>query len=221
MLLTQEKLPCYQDILLSLDYRKRLEKIARKYTRGTRLSWEDAVQTAYLKVLLVVQARKFWTGSTQQFYRWAITVARYVIIDFVRKETLRNCQSLDSHIPGTELSLLDTIPDEFNTLDAAERADLILRAIEAIHQLDKYYPQRKYLPLWQRKVDGKTQNQIADELNISQGEISKRWQELIERIAELLGLLETKHIKQKIQENHYSKTVYHQSITLTSTIWRK
>ncbi|MBW4643873.1 MAG: sigma-70 family RNA polymerase sigma factor [Goleter apudmare HA4340-LM2] len=206
MLLQQESLSAYQEVMLSLSYRQRLEKIARKYTRGTSLSWEDAVQTAHLKVFLAFQAGKFRQGSVEQFYYWAIAVARCVIIDSVRRESLRKCQSLDDNIPGTDMSLLETIPDELSTLDAIERADLILQARESIYQLDKCYPHRNYLKLWQGKVDGKTQIQIATELRISQGEVSKRWQELLGRIAELLGVLEIKDMKNKLQRSRQQKT---------------
>jgi len=201
MLLEQESLSVYQEILLRLDYRQRLEKIARKYTRGTGLSWEDAFQIAHLKVFLAFQAGKFRQGSVEEFYYWAVAVARCAIIDFVRKESLRKYQSLDDNLPGTDMPLLDTIPDEFSTLDAIERADLILKALESIYKLDKCYPHLNYLKLWQGKVDGKTQTQIAAELRISQGEVSKRWQELVKRIAELLGLLEIKDMKHKLRKN--------------------
>lgn len=211
MLLEQELLSSYQGILVSVDYQQRLEKIARKYTRGTGLSWEDAFQTAYLKVFSALQAGKFREGSLEQFYPWAVAVARCVIIDFVRKESLRKSQSLDDNIPGTDMSLLDTIPDEFSTLDATERADLIVKALESIYQLDKCYPHRNYLKLWQGKVDGKTQTQIAAELRISQGEVSKRWQELLGRITELLGLLEIKDVKEKQLEARQQKTAYKRS----------
>ncbi|GBE92658.1 sigma-70 family RNA polymerase sigma factor [Nostoc cycadae] len=206
MLLEQELLSSYEETLIRLDYRQRLEKIARKYTRGTGLSWEDASQIAYLKVFVAFQAGKFRQGTVEQFYYWAVAVARCVIIDFVRKESLRKCQSLDDNIPGTDMSLLDTISDEFSTLDAIERADLIMKTLESIYQLDKYYPHRNYLKLWQAKVDSKTQTQIATELRISQGEVSKRWQELLGRIAESLGLVEIKDIKKKLQKTRQQKT---------------
>ena len=211
MLLEQESLSSYRDILLRSEYRQRLEKIARKYTSGTGLSWEDAFQTAYLKVFLALQAAKFREGNIEQFYYWAIAVARCVIIDFVRRESLRKCKSLDDNIPGTDMSVLDTIPDEYSTLDATERADLILKALESIYQLDKRYPHRNYLKLWQGKVDGKTQTQIAAELRISQGEVSKRWQELLVRIAELLGLLEIKDLQEKQLRYRQQKTAYNRS----------
>ncbi|WP_414563894.1 MULTISPECIES: sigma-70 family RNA polymerase sigma factor [unclassified Anabaena] len=212
MLLEQETLSSYQEVLLRLDYRQRLEKIARKYTKGTGLSWEDAFQIANLKVFLAFQAGKFRQGSVQQFYYWAIAVARCVIIDSVRKENRQRCQSLDDNIPGTNISLLDTIPDEFCTLDAIERADLILKALESIYQLDQCYPSRNYLKLWKGKVDGKTQSQIAAELNISQGAVSKRWQELLGRITELLGLSEIQEIKDNLQKKCHQNLVNHRSV---------
>ncbi|MBD2593892.1 sigma-70 family RNA polymerase sigma factor [Nostoc spongiaeforme FACHB-130] len=211
MLLEQELLSSYEETLINLDYRQRLEKIARKYTRGTGLSWEDAYQIAYLKIFVAFQAGKFRQGNREQFYYWAVAVARCVIIDFVRKESLRKCQSLDDNIPGTDISLLDTIPDEFSSLDAIERADLIVKTLESIYQLDKSYPHRNYLKLWQGKVDGKTQTQIAAELSISQGEVSKRWQELSGRIAELLGLLELQEMKDNLQKIRQKKTAYNRS----------
>ncbi|MBC1236369.1 sigma-70 family RNA polymerase sigma factor [Nostoc sp. 2RC] len=212
MLLQQESLSSYQEILLKLDYRQRLEKIARKYTRGTSLSWEDALQIAHLKVFLAFQAGKFRQGNVKEFYYWAIAVARCAIIDSVRKESLRKYQSLDDNLPGTDMSLLDTIPDEFSTLDAIERADLIVKALESIDKLDKCYPHLNYLKLWQGKVDGKTQTQIAAELKISQGEVSKRWQELLKQIAELLGLLEIKNMKDKLQKKYQHQTSQRRSI---------
>ena len=96
-------------------------------------------------------------------------------------------------------------------LEATERADLILKAIEAIYQLDQQYPHQNYLKLWQGKIDGKTQTQLASELRISQSEISKRWQELLGRIAECLGLFKVEDVKRKLQETHQHKREYNRS----------
>ncbi|MBD2564826.1 MULTISPECIES: RNA polymerase sigma factor [Nostoc] len=197
-MLSQQQSECYyQEILRDSYYCHKLEQIARKYTRDTSLSWEDALQAVHLKVFQTIQAGKFQSREVEQFYHWAFTVAKCEVIDFVRKEKLRNCQSLDCAIPDTDIFLLDTIPDEYNVLDAAERADLIIQAVEAIHQLDQKFPHQKYLKLWQGKINEKTQTQIANELGVSQSEVCKRWQELVERIAETLGLLKFENLKQK------------------------
>ncbi|MBW4612235.1 MAG: sigma-70 family RNA polymerase sigma factor [Desmonostoc vinosum HA7617-LM4] len=202
-MISKQQSECYYlELLCDSCYRQKLEKIARKYTRGTGLSWEDAVQAAHLKVLQVIQDAKFRQGGIEQFFAWVVVVTKYEILDFVRKESLRNCQSLDCSIPGTDITLLDTIPDEFNTLEATERADLVVKAIEAIYQLHQSHPQQQYLQLWLEKVDGKTQTQIAAKLGVSQSEISKRWQELVGRIAQMLGLLEFEDVKQQNQKLH-------------------
>jgi RNA polymerase sigma factor (sigma-70 family) len=211
-MISKQQSECYyQELLRDWYYCQKLEKIARKYTKNTSLSWEDAVQVSHLKIFQAVQAGKFKEGGVEQFYHWATTVAKCEMIDFVRKEKLRNCQSLDCNIPQTDIPLLDTIPDEYNALDALERADLIIQAIEAIHQLDQSYPHQQYLQLWQSKIDEKTQTQLAAELGISQSEVCKRWQELVERIAEALGLLEFEGVKRKHQVTCKQKTIRERS----------
>lgn len=174
-------------------------KIARKYTRGSLISWEDAAQTAMIKVYEAVNAGKFRQGGSAEFQRWATVVGRYEILNFIKKENLRHHQSLDTTIPGTDLSLIETIADEFNLLDAVTRADLIIQAKQAILYLDSCYRDRGYLQLWQLKLAGKSQTQQASALGISQGEVSKRWKELVKHIAQELGLLEPETVKREQQ----------------------
>ncbi|WP_341531900.1 sigma-70 family RNA polymerase sigma factor (plasmid) [Nostoc sp. UHCC 0302] len=211
-MLSQQQSECYyEEILHDSYYCHKLEQIARKYTKEISLSWEDAVQAVHLKIFQTIQAGKFQSRELEQFYHWAFTVAKCEVIDFVRKERLRNYQSLDCTIPETDIALLDTIPDEYNILDAAERADLIIKAVEAIYQLDQKYPYQKYLKLWQGKIDEKTQTQIATDLGVSQSEVCKRWRELVERIAEALGLFKFENVKQKQQAIDKQKTTHEYS----------
>lgn len=196
--LTVEPHP-YERLLIVLEHCQRIERIARKQTRGTTIAWEDAAQVAQLKVLQAVREGKFRQGGAVEFYRWAATVARFEIIDLIRKEKYRHGVSLDAAIPGTDLLLSDTIPDEFNALDSLERTDLVLRSLEAIRELDQRCPERSYLELWQGQVQGKKQTQLAMELGLSQGEVSKRWKELVGKVAEALGLLHSETIQQERQ----------------------
>jgi RNA polymerase sporulation-specific sigma factor len=192
---------CFDRLLLQT-----IERIARKQTRGTRVSWEDAQQVAYEKVLQATQAGKFRKGGVEEFYHWAATVARFAIIDLVRHEQQFHCQSLDQNIPGTDVPLSETIADEFNLSDAFERADLVLKAIEAIALLNRLHPDRAYLQLWQGRVEGKSQAQLAAELGVTQGAISKRWKELCHNIAQILGLLQVDAVKQELGQIHQQKT---------------
>jgi RNA polymerase sigma factor (sigma-70 family) len=199
----------YEQFLIDSEHQQRLVRIARKQTAGSPIDWEDAVQIAQMKVLQALRSGKFRQGEPADFYRWAATVARFEIIDLVRKAKINPCSSLDATLPDTNLAVLDTIADEFE-FDAAEtleRADLVLRAIAAITTLDRQYPQRGYQILWNGQVAGTKQAQLAAEIGITQGEVSKRWQELVGQVAEVLGLFSTCDIKQEQEKRRKQKTV--------------
>lgn len=194
-----------EQLLIDSKYREIVEKIARKHTRNSSMSWEDAAQTAHIKVFRMVQAGKFCSHQANNFYCWAATVARNAVIDFVRKETLRNCPSLDKAIPGTDVSLLDTVADKFDLLEAVERADIVIVAKEAIKKLAQLYPEREYLKLWQGLLEGKKQTQLALDLQITQSEVSRRRKELLQRVAEELGLLQPEAIEKEQKQARKSK----------------
>lgn len=184
---------------IDATHQQLIAKIARKYCYA---NWEDAVQTAMMKVYEAVKAGKFHQGGIAEFQRWVTVVAKYEILNFVKKESLRSHQSLDARITGTDVCLVDTIADEFNLLEAVARADLVIKAKQAIINLDSLYPKCGYLKLWKLMVAGKTQTEQASALGVSQGEVSKRWQELVRRVARELGLLEP--IKRKQQKSALS-----------------
>jgi RNA polymerase sigma factor (sigma-70 family) len=187
----------YESLLAAPDHQQRIKRIARKQTRGTTIDWEDAAQAAQIKILQALRQGKFHQGEPEAFYRWATTVARFEIIDLVRKEQHRRHTSLDAALPGTDLARLDTIADEFNAADNLERTDLVLRAIAAITELDQRHPDRGYLILWQGQVAGKKQTQLAADLGVTQGEVSKRWRELVGQVAAALGLVASTAVKRQ------------------------
>lgn len=194
-----------EELLLYREHQQRVERIARKNTRGSIVSWEDAAQDAHVKVLQAARSRRFCWGSVREFYCWAAVVAHNEIIDIVRREQRRQEQllskSLDQLIPGTDIFLRETIADDFNLSDAVEHADLVLKAAEVIATIEQRYPSRGYLKLWSSRVQEKTQQQIAAELGVTQGEISKRWKELSGRITDELGLLQTEDVKRQSKAN--------------------
>jgi RNA polymerase sigma factor (sigma-70 family) len=196
----------YDRLLKSVEYRYTIEKIARKNTRGTSLSWEDAAQTAHEKIVLAIQSNKFQYGGVDEFYRWSATIAHCTVIDLVRREKLRHHSSLDASIPNTDTPLVDTIADPLNLWEAVEQAELCFKINAVIQKLDQQYPERGYLKLWEAKILGKRQTQIAVELNIKQGTVSKRWKELVQAVATTLELLETTMIHQKLNESRESSS---------------
>jgi RNA polymerase sporulation-specific sigma factor len=193
-----------EQLLSNPTHRQRVERIARKYTTGTSISWEEAAQEAHLKILQAATNGKFREGGVREFYSWAAAIAQNAIIDIVRKEKRRRggwiWESLDKQIPGTDMTLWETIADDFNLSDAVELADLVLKVREAIETIDQRYPKKGYLKLWKGMVQENDQSQLAAELGVSRSEISKRRKELLGRIAEHLGLLQPEQVKRELQD---------------------
>jgi hypothetical protein len=186
----EQLLSPYEKFLNTPQYEWTIKRIAQKQTRETSISWEDAKQTVDCKILLATRAGKFYQGGLEQFCHWAALVAKHEIRRMVAIEKAKQscCQSLDQHLPGTDLSLSEAIADPHNLFDSLERADLVMKALEAIVELDKCYPECGYLKLWEGLKQGKSQSQIAASLGVKQPEVSKRRKELIQGVAESLGL---------------------------------
>jgi RNA polymerase sigma factor (sigma-70 family) len=164
----------------------RITQIAHKQTRCTTVDWQDALQTAQLKLVKGLRAGKF-TGTEAEFDRWALTVAKFAIIDLVRSSMRHHTQSID-RLSEENLAIIDTLTNFDDELDNIESADFAWQVRERVLAFDRLYPTRCYYRLWQGKVDDLTQSEIAQELGLSQGTISKRWQELIAHLALELGM---------------------------------
>ena len=80
-----------------------------------------------------------------------------------------------------------------------ERADLVLKVREAIEIIDRRYPKKNFLQLWQGLVGEKTQSQLAAELGVKQGEVSKRRRELSIRVGNELGLLNVERVEGELR----------------------
>lgn len=189
---------------IDIELKKIIEKIAKKRTRGTKITWEDAAQTAYMKIWEAYKANKF-KGTKNQFLRWSAAVAKFAIIDLVRKEKKNSLVSLDSNVPGTNITLIENISDRFDLMDALERADLIVHIKNTVVKLDERFPKKGYLALYEKLVQGEKNTQIARERGITQGTISKRKWDLIKLIAEELSLLEIKNLKQQDKSRSQSQ----------------
>ena len=203
-----------EQLLVDSKYRQLIERIARKYAaQNHSIDWQDAAQTAHIKVLQGMKTGKFSRQEVQEFYPWAATVARNAVIDFVRREKKRNHQSLNKNLIGTNIPLLDTIADEFDLWDVVERANLVIKARQIIKKLALSYPKREYLKLWQGLIQGKNQTQLALDLGITQGQVSRRRKELLKHLAQELELLEPEAIKQEQHKTRKSKVARKRSQT--------
>jgi RNA polymerase sigma factor (sigma-70 family) len=168
---------------------QRIEQIARKQTRGSTIDWEDARQAAQTKLLKVIDQGKFRQGDRDGFYRWAMTVAKYEIIDLVRKEQRHCCRSLDQPIADSDLTWVDTVADPLDAFDSVAQAELVMQVRTAIATLDRQYPHKQFRALWQAYLKGQNQTELAATLGISQSAVSKRWKEFVQRMGEQLGVM--------------------------------
>jgi RNA polymerase sigma factor (sigma-70 family) len=178
----------YEARLTAPQHLHGIAQIARKQTQGTRVDWQDASQAAQLKLITAVRAGKFSGGGIADFHRWAMTVAKYEIIDLVRKSRYRDGESIDRLLYGEGQTILDTLADPIDTMTILERRDLLESIDRAVCHLDRLFPERQYARLWACKLNERTQTAIAKELGITQGAVSKRWQELLAKLLIELGI---------------------------------
>jgi RNA polymerase sigma factor (sigma-70 family) len=176
-------------LLADPSHIQRIEQIARKQTRGTTIDWEDARQAAQTKLLKVIAQGKFRQGDRDGFYRWAMTVAKYEMIDLVRKEQRRHCSSLDQPIADSDLTVMDTVADPLDAFDSLAQAELVMQVRTTIAALDRQYPTKRFLEIWQAHLQGQNQTEIATTLGISQSAVSKRWKEFVQLLGEQLGVM--------------------------------
>ncbi len=189
-------------------YRLRVEIIARQKTVSTWLHWEDAVQEVHIHILKVMGDRCFRWGGEKEFYRWLDRVAENKIRSLLRQEYRKNKwlgRSLDQTLPGTNIKLKDSLADEFNLADTVEFADTIAQVAEAVKKIDQQQPKKKFLKLWQGLRQERKQGELAQELQVKQGEISKRRQELLRLVAAELGLVNFGQVKQELQAMRQGK----------------
>jgi RNA polymerase sigma factor (sigma-70 family) len=168
------------------EHLRRITQIAHKQTRCTNVEWQDALQTAQLKLVKGLRAGKF-TGTEAEFDRWALTVAKFAIIDLVRSSMRHHTRSIDQ-LSEDNLAIIDTLTNVDDGLANIESADLVWQVRERVLSLDRLYPTRSYYRLWLGKVNDQTQAEIAQELGLTQSTISKRWQDLIAQLALELGM---------------------------------
>jgi RNA polymerase sigma factor (sigma-70 family) len=165
--------------------RKIAPQIARKQTRDTHISWEDALQTAYTKLWQATTQDRFRHGTPDDYCRWAARVCAYAIKDHLGHSQQQPHHSLDQPIAGTDIPLVETLTYEFDSLDAIDRADLLSAILDLLTDLDRPKLQPIYLPLWQSLLMGKTQKQIAQELDLSPTYICRHWKEIQAAVAKL------------------------------------
>jgi RNA polymerase sigma factor (sigma-70 family) len=160
-------------------------QIARKQTRNTPILWEDAAQAAYAKLWQATRDGKFRHGNLEDYCHWAARVCCFAILDFLQHSHNRQHLSLDQWLPGTEVPLVDTLVDEFNAMDALERAERLLNILNIITDLDRQHSTTIYTTIWNSLLLGKKQKEIAQDLKMGTSDISRYVKKIRERVAQI------------------------------------
>ena len=67
--------------------------------------------------------------------------------------------------------------------DIAVKKDILQRIVDSVYETDKKFPEKQYAKLYNLRFDnGFTQKEIAEELNLSQAEVSKRLFKLMNEV---------------------------------------
>lgn len=108
--------------------------------------------------------------------------------------TPTNTTSLDAAPTVIDYSKVEIIyePMDINNTpeDSAIQKEILQKIVDTVTQIDKEFPEKNYLQIYfDRYEKGMTQNEIAEELNLSQSEVSKRLFKLMDKVKKEFGFI--------------------------------
>lgn len=166
----------------------------KKYTDNEDL-FDDFFNETYKRSFLIMKTVK--NDASLEFYLRKIVTTSIIT---VLKDSGRVKRTSEGFIPTKEESLDEVIKTTYNKYsnisinydivdlrDGPEeiviKKDLLRSLVDTVAIASTTNPAKQYMELYQmRYIKGLTQKQIAQELNLSQGEVSKRLMELMEEV---------------------------------------
>lgn len=139
---------------------------------------------------LVSAANRFESDKGYEFSTWAIACIKNEILKELRHENAqmrkaeKTVMSLDEDVrirgnSGESISLAEVIPSDFNLEEYIIRKEQIEQLRAAIATLDEV--DRKYISLY---LAGAKQGEIAKELGLSQGYVSRKFKAIVRKLQE-------------------------------------
>ena len=174
-------------------YRPLIEKIVRSNSRfsGNEDLFEDFCSEAFKRCYKILSTDE----TIVNFEAYMHKVASSAILDVLRSSgRLRRLKSGYKKITTESLSQPYNTDEQFeiiydiedptpNIEDQSIKKDEIKLIRETLASLDSEFQDKQFLKIFQmRYIEGKKQSTIAEELNISQGEVSKRLINLAKRV---------------------------------------
>lgn len=182
--LEQEKIDLIKKIILS----------DKKYTDNEDL-FEDFFNESYKRSFLIIKTVKN-ENSLEAYLRKIVTTS---IINVLKnsgriRRTTQGFSSVDEKSLDEMISMPDNkyanVNINYDIIDLSDgpeeitiKKETLQKLMDAVSIAHTGNPAKQYMQLYQlRYIKGLKQKQIAQELNLSQGEVSKRLLELIEEV---------------------------------------
>lgn len=192
-------------MVLTQEYRELIEEIIKKNPRykGNEDLAEDFCSETFKRTYNLISSIKDKSNIDMYLHK----VASSAILEVLRSAG-RLTRTRDGYKKRVEISLTrdNNYPKDEQGYLAIEIQDPFVNVEEEIIEneeinqikdyvilLNKKYPEKEYLKLFNlRYYQEKTQLQIAEELDLSQSEVSKRLVQLTKRVTVLLNNIEVK-----------------------------
>lgn len=177
-----------------IDLIERIIKSDKKYSNNEDL-FEDFLNETYKRSFLIMKTVKN-QASVESYLRKIATTSIITVL----KDSGRIRRSSEGFIPMKEEPLEQTpltaenkyagVNVSYDLIDLNDgpeeiviRKETLQKLIDAVAIAHSNDPSKQYMQLYEmRYVKGLKQKQIAQELNLSQGEVSKRLLELLEKV---------------------------------------
>ncbi len=177
-----------------IDLIEKIIKSDRKFADNEDL-YDDFFNETCKRSLIIVKTVKS-DETLEAYLRKIVTTS---ILNVLKNEgRLRRTKSgymSTNHLP-LESAVSETLPDyskiEINyepvsiqetPEDLAVKKDILQKIVDAVYKIDEENPEKNYYKLYYLRYEkGMTQNEIAEELNLSQSEVSKRLFKLMDKV---------------------------------------
>lgn len=183
ILMLLQSRPPEEDFFQAFLDRKIATQIAHRQTRNSLHPWEDAYQAACAKLWESTRQGKFRQGNLEDYCHWAARVCYYAIKDHLAHSANRQHDSLNQPIPNTDLTLQDTLTDDFDSLEVLERTERLQTILRLIQDLDRHHPRPIHQAIWQALLLDKKQKDIAQDLGVTTSDICRYWRKIREEVA--------------------------------------
>lgn len=181
-------------MVITQEYKSLIEKMVTSNKRfiGNEDLFEDFCSEAFERCLFILQK----TDEISRIENYLNKVISSAIIN-VLKTSGRITRSSEGYkkIERATISLENPLDDGYmdfkdpsiSFVEKITEEETLKEIYDSIIKIDKDYPQEKFYKLFYMKyIENKKQREIALELGISQGEVSKRLFKLMQKVSEAI-----------------------------------